>query len=93
MIRNKVIATLHLPSDCSQEDGETSIEWCPINFSIYSALFPDLITDAIDEYLDNHELKHDVLYEIVFAHVVDRDVAGAVLGESFEVIHEETQPL
>ena len=90
-ITNKIIVKFYLEPDCDQEEGETGVEWTPINFSIYSSLFPDLIQEAVDQWLDENKLLHAVVYEVIFAHRVERDGGGALLGEHFEAIHQETQ--
>lgn len=91
MIRNKIRVSFFLFEGCSQEDGEVSAHWEPINFQIYSKLFPDLIQDAIDEWLADNTITHDRKHEVIFSHVVDRDGAGAVVGEYFEPIWHESQ--
>lgn len=91
MIRNKIKVSFFLEEGCNQEDGEASSHWEPINFSIYSNLFPDLIQDAIDQWLADNAISHNCTHEVIFAHVVDRDGAGAVLGEYFEPIWHESQ--
>lgn len=90
-IRNKVIATIYLDDGCSQDDGEASISWRPVNFDIYNELFPDLIIEAVNEWLLSKRLIVNMSYELILAHEIDRDKGGAVLGESFVVIHDELQ--
>lgn len=92
-IRNKIKVDFHLEGGCSQKEGEVSFSWQPINFSVYSRLFPDLIEEACDEWLSENDLQEDVVYEVIFAHVVEYDGAGAVTGEHFEPIYKELQVL
>jgi hypothetical protein len=66
-------------------------KWSPINFQIYSELFLDLINECCEEWLSENQLSTDVFYEVIFAHEVERDGGGAVLGESFVPISKETQ--
>lgn len=80
---NIVLVQLHLEEGCSQDAGEVSIAWKPVNFMIYSELFPEMIYEAVAEYLDAIRLKPYDVIEVFFRHVVDRDGAGAVLGEWF----------
>jgi len=90
-IRNKVKVVFFVEDGCRQEDDEASAHWEPINFSIYGELFPQLIQEAIDQWLVDNTIGEHLMYEVIFAHVVDRDGGGAVLGEWFEAIHTETQ--
>lgn len=89
MPANKMLVDLWLEAGCSQEEGEVSISWRPINFSIYSDLFQDMIRGAVDEWLAENKLPTEQRYELIFRHVVDHDGGGAVLDEHFELIHEE----
>ena len=73
MITNKVRVTFFLEEGCKQEDEEVQIEWTPINFSIYSNLFPDLIYEAAWEWLNEVKLTPNILHEVLFAHVVEHD--------------------
>lgn len=91
MIRNKIKVEFYLDNGCSQENGEVSTCWQPINFSIYNSLFPDLINEAIDQWLSDNTVSQHVTYEVIFAHVIERDGAGAVVGEYFEPIYVEAQ--
>ncbi|MCP5004958.1 MAG: hypothetical protein GY941_13640 [Planctomycetes bacterium] len=90
MIRNKIIVNFFIEDGCSQDEGEASSHWQPINFSIYSDLFPELIQEAIDEWLSDNTIAEHTAYEVIFAHVIDHDGGGAVLGEHFEPIYTET---
>jgi len=45
MPKNKILVDLWLEDGCSKEDGEVAVSWHPINFSIYSTLFPDMIQE------------------------------------------------
>lgn len=92
-IRNKIKVDFFLEDGCSQEDEEVSTHWQPINFSIYSSLFPELIEDAMNEWLSENTMKKHYIYEVIFAHVVERDGGGALLGEHFEPIYQESQSL
>ena len=92
-IRNKIKVDFFLEDGCSQDEGEASTRWKPINFEIYSELFPELISLAIDEWLSENMIAKHVVYEVIFAHVVERDGGGAVLGEYFEPIYQEKQSL
>jgi len=91
MIRNKIRVEFFLEDGCSQEEGEVGTSWQPINFSIYSSLFIDLITEAIDEWLSENTVNVHVTHEVIFAHVIEHDGGGAVVGEFFDPIYEETQ--
>lgn len=84
---NLVLVHLWLESGCSQDDGEVSISWKPVNFMVYSDMFPEMIYEAIAEYLSTITLRHEELKEVLFSHVVDQDGAGAVLGEWFSPTH------
>lgn len=57
MIRNKIKVNFFLEDGCDQEQGEASSHWLPINFSIYSELFHELISNAIDEWLTNNNIE------------------------------------
>ena len=90
MIRNKIKVCFFVEDGCKQEDDEASAHWEPINFQIYSSLFPELIQEAIDQWLVDNEIGSSVTHEVIFAHVVERDRGGAVVGEHFEpVLHEQ----
>jgi len=91
VIRNKIKVCFFLEDGCSQEAGEASAHWEPINFQIYSNLFPELIHDAIAQWLANNTISQNCTHEVIFSHVVDRDCGGAVLGEYFEPIWHESQ--
>ncbi len=91
MIRNKIRVSFFLEDGCNQEAGEASAHWAPINFQIYSNLFPELIQEAIDQWLADNTITHNCSHEVIFSHVVDRDGAGAVVGEYFEPIWHESQ--
>ena len=93
MIRNKIKVEFLLEDGCSQGEGEVNSRWEPINFSIYSELFIGLITDAIDEWLSVNTVRKNVVYEVIFAHTIDQDAGGAILGEYFEPVHTETQSM
>ena len=86
-VRNKIIVSIYLDDDCSQEDGEVSISWQPINFMIYSTLFPEIVALSIDDWISDRTIKKGVLYEVIMQHRVEHDGAGAVTGEYFEEIH------
>jgi hypothetical protein len=92
-IRNKIKVDFFIEDGCSQEDGEASAHWQPINFAIYHELFPDIIKETIDEWLADNKLEKNVLYEVIFAHTVEHDSGGAVVGEYFEPIYQETQSM
>lgn len=92
-VRNKIIVDIFLEDGCSQEKGEVSSSWQPINFRIYSDLFPELIQHAIDEWLSENSIVSGFIYELIFAHVVEHDGGGAVLGEHFEDIYKEFQEM
>ena len=93
MIRNKIRVVFFLEDGCSQEEGEVGAHWTPINFAVYSDLFPELIKLAIDEWIDDNPMVVHTEYEVIFAHVIEHDGGGAVLGESFVPIHTETQQM
>lgn len=89
-MRNKVIAVLYLEEDCKQEDDEVCKQWRPINFDIYSEHFQPMIMEAIDEWLSTVTLQVHRVYELILAHEIERDGGGANLGETFQVIHQES---
>ena len=89
-IRNKILVTMFLEDDCKQEDDEVSISWVPINFAIYSDLFPEMIQNSIDSWLNHNKLERNTLYEVIFAHVIEHDM-GAVHSEYFDPIFTESQ--
>lgn len=91
MIRNKVKVCFFVEDGCKQEDDEASAHWEPINFQIYNNLFPELIQEAIDQWLADNTITHNCTHEVIFAHVVERDRGGAVVGEYFEPILHESQ--
>lgn len=86
---NLVLVQFHLEEGCSQEDHEVSIAWSPINFMIFSELFPDMVYTAAEEFLSENTIKSGQVVEVVMRHVIDRDGAGAVCGEWFEPIIQE----
>jgi hypothetical protein len=92
-IRNKIKVDFFVEDGCSQGEGEASSHWQPINFAIYSELFPEIIQHAIDEWLSENMIAKNVVYEVIFAHTVEHDGGGAVLGEYFEPIYQETQSI
>lgn len=83
---NLVLVHLWLEDGCSQAAGEVDIRWQPVNFMIYSKMFPDMVYEAIEEYLGQTTLRHECLKEVMLRHVVERDGGGAVLGEWFEPV-------
>jgi hypothetical protein len=87
-ISNKILVTFFLEDGCSQEEGEVSVSWVPINFSIYSPLFHEMVDIAVGEWLSDNKLD-DLVYEVIFSHVVEFDGGGAVVGEYFEPIHTD----
>ena len=82
MAKHKVLVDLWLAAGCSQDEDEVLISWKPINFSIYSDLFQDLVYDAVNEWLSENKLRHETDYELILAHVHEDEVT-----EYFEVIH------
>lgn len=92
-IRNKVIVNLHLEDGCKQEDDEVTISWTPINFSIYSDLFPEIIKSSIYDWLADNEIGERYYHEVIFAHCMEYDGAGAVTSEYFEPVFHERQIL
>ena len=90
MPKNKILVDLWLEDGCSKEDGEVAVSWHPINFSIYSTLFPDMIQEAIDEWIADHNIAKEHHYELIFQHTVESDGGGAVSAEYFEAIHVDT---
>ena len=88
-IANKVIATVFLEDGCKQDDDEVSMHWRPINFDIYSELFPELITTSIYEWLSDRTLQINEVHELIMAHEVERDGGGAVTAEWFKVINHD----
>lgn len=91
MIRNKVLVCFYVENGCNQDKGEASAEWTPVNFPIYDELFLEMIRDAIDEWLDQNVIRKNTRYEVIFAHVIERDGAGAVTSEYFEPVSLEHQ--
>jgi hypothetical protein len=89
MIRNKIKVEFFLEDGCSQDEGEVSRHWQPINFSIYSTIFYELIEIAMDEWIEDHTIKKNIVHEVIFAHFIERDGAGAVTSEYFEPIYSE----
>lgn len=90
-VRNKIKVTFFVEDGCKQEEGEVSVSWVPINFSIYSPIFIDLIQEAIDQWIVDNIILDNTEYEVIFAHQSDRDGGGALLGEWFEPIYTESQ--
>lgn len=82
---NLVLIHFFLESGCSQSAGEVSISWKPINFMIYSPLFVEMIYEAAESWIDETTMEPDTRYERTFKHVVERDGAGAVHTEYFEL--------
>lgn len=82
-MQNLALVHAYLERGCSQAGDEVSIQWKPINFMIYSEMFPDMIMEAVREWLATFDMKPETDYEIIFGHVIDRDAGGAVLGEWF----------
>ena len=91
MIRNKIRVCFFLEDGCRQEDDEAGAHWGPINFQIYSKLFPELVQEAIDQWLVENTIAPNSTHEVICAHVVERDRGGAVVGEYFEPILYEQQ--
>ena len=89
MAKNKVLVNLWLEDGCSQEEGEVGRSWSPINFSIYSDLFPDMIYEAIEEWLSNNTMRTEIEYELILEHIQDHDGGGALTNEYFTVLHTE----
>jgi hypothetical protein len=83
MTSNKMLVHFWLDNDCSQEQGEVSISWKPINFMIYSPLFVGMIDEAATDWLAENKLVPETLYEVIFEHIVEHDGGGALLGEWF----------
>ncbi len=90
-IRNKIRVEFYLEDGCSQEEGEVNTSWQTVNFSIYSDLFTAMIGEAIAEWLGDNTIEKDTMYEVIFAHVVEHDGGGAVMGEHFDPIYKEIQ--
>lgn len=88
-MKNKILVNLWLDKGCSQEDGEYYLSWNPINFSIYSELFQDIVEESVSEYLSNIKLKEETRYELIMQHIVEHDGAGTVTSEYFEVLNME----
>jgi len=89
MANNKIMVDLILPDGHSQEDGEVDIRWKPINFWIYSELFPEMISEAVDQWLSENKLEVGVEHELIFQHIVEHDGGGALMDEHFEIIWHE----
>ena len=92
-VRNKIKVDFYLEDGCSQEEGEANVSWQPINFSIYSDIFIDLISEATDQWLSENTIEKNMVYEVIFAHEIERDGGGAVVGEYFEPIYIEQQTM
>lgn len=91
-IRNKISVCFFVEDGCSQAEDEASAHWEPINFKIYDDLFLDLIKEAIADWLAENEIGEGITHEVIFAHCIERDGAGAVMGEYFEpVLHERQE--
>ena len=88
-IRNKIKVIFYLEDGCTQEADEVSSHWSPINFEIYSDLFPDLIQEAIGDWLSENTVDENYIHEVIFAHDIDYDGGGAVTGEWFVPIYHE----
>lgn len=85
-IRNKIRVCLYLGDDCSQEKGEVTISWEPINFMVYSDLFPEIIAISIDNWLGDNAIDNLCEYELIFEHIMVND-GGVITEEYFKVIH------
>lgn len=83
MISNKVLVNAFL------DGGDFEYNWTPINFSIYSGLFHELVELAVDDWFEDTNIKSGYQYEIIFKHIIERDAGGAVTGEYFEPIYQE----
>ena len=90
-IRNKIKVNFHREDGGSKDEVSTC--WCPVNFDIYSSVFFELIDLAISDWLSDNEVGKNIVYEVIFAHVVERDGGGALVGEYFEPFHVETQSM
>ena len=88
VIKNKILVHFHLEEGCSQDAGEVSAQWIPINFAIYHPLFIELIQMAIDEWLGEHEVENFERHEVIFSHEIEHD-GGAVTSEYFTPITHE----
>lgn len=89
MARNKVLVSLWLEEGCSQDEGEVQRRWHPINFSIYSTLFQDMVNQAVDNWLAENTMRTEIEYELIFQHVHEHDGGGALTDEYFEPLHVE----
>ena len=88
---NKIIVNIFLASGHSQKDGEVEISWHPINFSLYSDLFPVMVKDSVDDYLSNNKLEFDADYEIIMSHMMEFSQDGfSVTAEWFEPIYVDS---
>lgn len=87
MIKNKVIATVFWGDRGGSKDDAT-ISWHPINFSIYSDLFQEIVLMAVTEWIEDSDLQPEVQYELILEHSTHRDGGGAVYHESFQVMYE-----
>jgi len=83
-IKNKVIVNLWLEDGCKQSEDEVSISWHPINFSIFSKLFQDMVYEGVDEWLSIHNLRTERRYELIMEHIIEDATT-----EHFQVIHKE----
>lgn len=89
MAKNKVLVSLWLEEGCSQADDEVTRSWSPINFSIYSDLFPDMINEAIGDWLGENTMRVETEYELILEHIREHDGGGALTDEYFTVLHTE----
>lgn len=86
-MKNKVLVNLWRPFGCTMD--EVDVSWRPVNFDIYSNLFPEMIEEAAQEWLSENEIQYDALVEIIFVHESEMDRGGALLNEYFTPIHIE----
>lgn len=89
MAKNKVLVSLWLEDGCSQDEGEVTRSWHPINFSLYSGLFQDMVYEAVDNWLSDNTMRVEIEYELIFQHIREHDVGGALTDEYFEILHVE----
>lgn len=85
-VSNMVLVHFWRESGCALD--EVSVSWKPINFMIYSDLFPDLIMEAADGWIREQQPVEERHYEVVFDHVIEHDGHGTVTSEYFEPVRQ-----
>ena len=86
--KNKFIVNFWVESGNNPKE-EVDVSWKPINFEIYSDLFPDMIKEAVNNWIEEHDLNIEQQVEVIFEHIREYDGAGALMDEYFTPIHSE----